>query len=215
MSIPPPTVFRHPSRCIAFQGTQRIATGTFAEVAMAIKRAEDTGQHRPILFFNAQTSEQLEADTRGSLEDVAKRYADASPTPPASGEQASPVEDDPPVEAARTRGRPKLGVVAREVTLLPRHWDWLATQPGGASVALRKLVEDARRTHASRDQARQSREAAYRFMSVMGSSLESFEEATRALFAGDRVRFDALLGDWPVDVREHASALALDSFSAS
>src|ERR1700739_3037247 len=50
----------------------------------------------------------------------------------------------PDAETARP-GRPKLGVVAREVTLLPRHWDWLATQPGGGSVALRKLVGEARR----------------------------------------------------------------------
>lgn len=198
-----------PRQCIAFHGTRRIAHGTLAEAAVAIKRAEEAGGHRPILCFDAHTSEQIEVDTRGSLQDVAQRHADAN-----AEVTASSAADTAAPEGTRTRGRPKLGVVAREVTLLPRHWDWLASQPGGASVALRKLVEDARRTHASRDAARQSREAAYRFMSVMASHLGSFEEATRALFAGDRTRFEALVGDWPVDVREHTCALALDSFSA-
>ncbi len=74
----------------------------------------------------------------------------------------------------RGRGRPKLGVVAREVTLLPRHWDWLNAQPGGASVALRKLVEQARRANGDADRARAAREAAYHFMSAMAGDLPAF-----------------------------------------
>lgn len=197
-----PTLHKH---CIAFVGMRRLASGSFADVATEIRRAADSGRHGAILMFDAHSSELLEVDTRGSVEDVAQRYAS---TPASAGLR----EELPPEEAPRTRGRPKLGVVAREVTLLPRHWDWLAAQPGGASVALRKLVEEARRAHAGRDMARQSREAAYRFMSAIASGLETFEEATRALFAGDRPRFEALLAVWPADVREHALALARDSF---
>lgn len=111
----------------------------------------------------------------------------------------------------RGRGRPKLGVVAREVTLLPRHWEWLAAQPGGASVALRKLVEEARRSQSGR--ARQAQERAYHFMNAMAGDLPGFEEATRALFAGDREGFAERIAGWPTDVREHAAWLASDGES--
>jgi hypothetical protein len=116
-------------------------------------------------------------------------------------------ETDAPAEP-RGRGRPKLGVVAREVTLLPRHWDWLGAQPGGASVALRKLVEDARRANGDRDRQRAARDAAYHFMSTMAGDLPGFEEASRALFADDRRRFAELIADWPVDIRDHIVKLA-------
>ncbi len=108
----------------------------------------------------------------------------------------------------RGRGRPRLGVVAREVTLLPRHWQWLSTQPGGASVAIRKLVEAARRANQEVDQRRQRQEAAYHFMSAMAGNLMNFEEASRALFANDRERFTELIESWPTDVRDHAAKLA-------
>ena len=112
-----------------------------------------------------------------------------------------PAHRDPERRAAPTdragAGRPKLGVVAREVTLLPRHWDWLDAQPGGASVALRKLVEEARRATGDADRARAARDAAYHFMSAMAGNLPTFEEASRALFAGDRRRLAALIAPGP------------------
>ena len=111
-------------------------------------------------------------------------------------------------EEVRGVGRPKLGVVAREVTLLPRHWDWLGSQPGGASVALRKLVEEARRTRGDADRRRAAQEAAYRFMSAAGGDLPGFEEAARALFAYDRRRFGEMVAGWPEDVRDHVVKLA-------
>jgi hypothetical protein len=104
-----------------------------------------------------------------------------------------------------------LGVVAREVTLLPRHWDWLNGQPGGASVALRKLVEEARRVNESKDRARRSHEAAYRFMSAMAGNLPGFEEATRALFANDPERLEGLIRVWPKDIRTHLVRLVQES----
>ncbi len=119
---------------------------------------------------------------------------------------------DPPVSVAvptpKQPGRPKLGVVAREVTLLPRHWDWLSTQPGGASVALRKLVEQAIRTNGEQDGLRRARQAAYRFATALAGDEPGYEEALRALFAGDHPRFLAMMEPWPPDIRDYAAALA-------
>jgi hypothetical protein len=106
----------------------------------------------------------------------------------------------------RGRGRPRLGVVAREVTLLPRHWEWLNAQPGGASVALRKLVEAGMRDRGAQERA--MREAAYRFMSALAGDMPGFEEATRALFAGDAPGMAERMAPWPADIREHALRLA-------
>jgi hypothetical protein len=154
------------------------------------------------LIFDDTTGEQVDLDLRGTVDDVLRRLSPAS-------------EGAATVDAPRGRGRPRLGVVAREVTLLPRHWDWLNGQPGGASVALRRLVEEARRTNAAKDRARRSREAAYRFLSAMAGNRPGFEEALRALFAGDAPQFDSHSASWPADVREHARMLAAPSFLAS
>ena len=98
--------------------------------------------------------------------------------------------------------------MAREVTLLPRHWEWLSAQPGGASVALRKLVEHARIAGQGSDRKRRAQESCYRFLSAMAGNEANFEEATRALFAGRRARFDEMTEPWPKDVRDHARRLA-------
>jgi hypothetical protein len=179
----------------AFEGFRRIASGDLAQVALKTKEVIDQGERGAVLIFDDATSELIEVDFRGAPEDVLKRL------PPA----ASPKPED---AEARRPGRPKLGVVAREVTLLPRHWDWLNSQPGGASVALRKLVEEARKVNAPRDRIRQAQEAAYRFISAMAGNEPGFEEATRALFAGKQGRFGELVESWPVDVRDHAKKLA-------
>jgi hypothetical protein len=104
-------------------------------------------------------------------------------------------------------------VVAREITLLPRHWDWLAAQPGGASVALRRLVEDARKVSAGEDRRRAAQEATYRFMQAMAGDAPGFEDASRALFAGDVTRFEEQVARWADDVRDHALWLATDAFA--
>ena len=114
--------------------------------------------------------------------------------------------------ARRGPGRPRLGVVAREVTLLPRHWDWLALQPGGASVAIRKLVEAARRSSGDKDRVRFAQEATYRFVSAIAGDKPHYEEAIRALFAADAARFDKLIAEWPADIRDHALVLAGRAF---
>ncbi|OZA80746.1 MAG: hypothetical protein B7X77_02015 [Caulobacter sp. 39-67-4] len=123
----------------------------------------------------------------------------------------APAED---AAAPRGRGRPRLGVVSREVTLLPRHWDWLAAQPGGASVALRKLVEAARRQGEGPERIRRSREAAYRFATAMAGDRAGFEAAMRALFAGDDAAFEARLVDWPADIAAQLRTYAAEAFGA-
>jgi uncharacterized protein len=175
----------------AFEGRRRLVTGTLAEVALAVKRA---GQAAPIIIFNDATGRSLDLDLRGSDDEIIARLPKAAP---------APVELESPASEPRGRGRPKLGVVAREVTLLPRHWEWLNARPGGASVALRKLVDEARRANGDRDRQRAARDAAYHFMSTMAGNLANFEEASRALFADDERRFTGLIADWPPDIRDH------------
>lgn len=171
--------------CTAFAGPRRLASGTVAEVALAVKAA---GADMAVLVFDDTTGRVIDLDLRGEPDEIAARYA--------------------PAEATRTRGRPKLGVVAREVTLLPRHWDWLNAQPGGASQALRRLIDEARRTDEGRTERRLAQEAAYRFMSAMAGDLPGFEEAARALFADDRAGFADHAAAWPADVSDHATNMA-------
>jgi uncharacterized protein len=187
---------------IAFEGDRCIASGDLGEVARAAKQALDRNE-TAVAVFDSSTSAPVELDLRGSLDQVLARLPDIS-SPPAAG-------DDAPT-APRGPGRPKLGVVAREITLLPRHWDWLAQQPGGASVAIRKLVEQARRGGEDKDRIRNAQEAAYRFMSVMAGNKPHYEDAIRALFAPDPVRFEKLIADWPADIRAHAAKLAERTF---
>lgn len=184
---------------IAFAGENLIAAGPLTEIAARAWDAQERDPHIDLRIFDARTSRKIELDLRGSLEDVLRRI---TPEAPAA------------LETASGPGRPKLGVVAREVTLLPRHWDWLSRQPGGASVALRKLVDEARKANETQDRIREAQEAAYRFLSSMAGDRPGFEEASRALFAGDRARFDLMTEPWPADIRDHARHLALVSFAA-
>jgi len=187
----------------AFDGHRRIASGPLATIALAVKLAMTDGAAGPVLVFDNETGRSIDIDTRGADAEIAARFAQAAAGARRAGESDGAAAHDEP----RGRGRPKLGVVAREVTLLPRHWDWLAKQPGGASVALRKLVEAARRANTGLDGRRAAHERAYHFMSAMAGDLPGFEEATRALFADDRARFSEQIAGWPADVRDHAAAL--------
>jgi hypothetical protein len=192
--------------CIAFAGTKRIASGGLPEVALRAKEVWDRDKWAQVLIFDGLTSELIEVDFRGSPEDVQRRIAEKVPATAPGSEPAAPGSDP------RRPGRPKLGVVAREVTLLPRHWEWLAGQPGGASVALRKLVEQAKRANSGGDLRRRAQESAYRFVSAMAGNEPGFEEAIRALFAGKRERFNEMVEPWPDDVRDHAKKLAATAF---
>lgn len=190
--------------CIAFEGDRQIAAGAFADVAIAVRKRMARPTHDPIQVFDYVTGKTLYPDVSGTEKDIRARYAVAAPLPEA---------EDAPAAGPRGPGRPKLGVVPREVTLLPRHWDWLNAQPGGASVALRKLVEEARKTRGQSDTLRARQEAAYRFISAIAGDWRNYEEATRALFAGDAQRFQDLIESWPRDVRDHANHLASAAFS--
>lgn len=183
---------------VAFEGEHRIAAGELHDVVQAAKQLLDTRKDAAVLMFNGRTSALVDVDFRGSVDDVLKRL----PQPEAS------TDESPAPAAPRGPGRPKLGVVAREITLLPRHWDWLAQQKGGASVAIRKLVDEARRNSGDKDRTRLAQDAAYRFMTAMAGNRPHYEEAIRALFAHDRRRFATLIADWPADIRDHAITLA-------
>lgn len=179
----------------AFEGDHLIAAGPAAQVAVAAKRAFAAG--RAVLVFDDATGRQTDFDLRGDEAEIAARYAPAPEAEP----------------APRAPGRPKLGVTAREVTLLPRHWAWLAEQPGGASVTLRKLVEAARAAGGDADRKRQAQAAADRFMGAMLGDRPGYEEAARALYAGRREDFAALVEAWPSDLRDHLWRLAEPAFA--
>jgi hypothetical protein len=175
----------------AFADLRLIGAGPLLSVMSAIKATTDAGA--TVLVFDDATAHPVELDLRGSLANAKARLTPA----PAKGP-----------------GRPKLGVTAREVTLLPRHWEWLAAQPGGASVALRKLVEAARRGD-GKAEVRAAQTTVNRFMSAMAGDLPGFEEAGRALFAGDKIGFERETNAWPEDIRHYARRLAEPAFGVS
>ena len=174
---------------VCFLGERRLAEGPLHEVLPLIRDASREAGAAP-LTFDRSTGKVVDLDLRGTLEEARGRLA------------------APPAPQKRGPGRPKLGVVAREVTLLPRHWDWLASRPGGASVALRKLVEAEMKAGEGPERARRAKEATYRFITAMAGDRPGYEEATRMLFAGDWTAFDAAVAAWPHDVRETARAMA-------
>lgn len=169
-----------------------IAAGSLADVAVESKKFLSKHPRASVLVFD-DASKQIEIDFRGTVEEVRERLK-------------------VPIAAPAGPGRPKLGVVAKEVTLLPAHWEWLASQPGGASVTLRKLVDAAKKKNSARDEIRQAQESTYRFMTVMAGDLPNYEEALRALYAKDKSKFKKLIKDWPKDIQEHATKLAQPTF---
>lgn len=188
-----------------FDGHRRIAEGALLTNALALKSALERGSPRPVLIFDDATGRTVEVDTRGTDEEVCARLAALFPSHEQPATEALALEPATP----RGRGRPRLGVVPREITLLPRHWEWLDTQPGGASVALRKLVEEARRQSSEKDQVRRALERAYQFMVTLAGDLPGFEEASRSLFANDALKLHEQLSAWPRDVSDYVMRLAL------
>jgi len=178
----------------AFHAQTRLAAGSLAAVAERCKAFLDADPGAAVLVYDDGTGRPVDIDYRGTTHDVLARLAPADPS------------------ARRGPGRPRLGVVAREVTLLPRHWEWLGSQPGGASVALRRLVEAASRENASGDRIRQAREAVDRVMLALGGNLPGYEEASRAFHRNERERFEGLIEEWPADVRDYVRMLAAPAF---
>jgi uncharacterized protein len=196
----------YPKNCTAFVGMNRLASGDVREVARKVKEATDKSKDKTILIFDDSNGETVEFDLRGKVDDVLKRL-DATMV---KFEKNSSAENEEPA-GPKGPGRPKLGVISREVTLLPRHWDWLNSQPGGASVALRKLVEEARHANAGKDKIRHSQNAAYKFMSAMAGNLPGYEDAIRALFAANQSGFKKAVASWPQDVKSYAAKLSHDA----
>jgi len=196
--------------CTAFAAQRLLLNGPLAKVALAVRRS--TGVNETVLVFDDATGRIVDLDLRGSDAEILARIAQ----PPAIYAGRYRPRSDVPSDTTGTdegqnqkpRGRPKLGVVAREVTLLPRQWEWLADQPGGASAALRRLVDDARKVANAHQQRRAAQEAAYQFMQAIAGDLPGYEEAIRALFADDRSSFENRIAAWPEDIRTYALRLA-------
>ncbi len=180
--------------CTAFDHARRVASGSYVDVAIAVKEHLRQRPDASVLIFDDGSGGQVDFDLRGTDRDIAERLRKRFPAGGGS--------------AARSVGRPKLGVVSREVTLLPSQWEWLAAQSGGASATLRRLVEEARRAGPSaKARQRAAQDRTYNFMSAMAGNLPNFEEASRALFAGDLTALERLIAGWPADIRSHIARL--------
>ncbi|MGG4345170.1 DUF2239 family protein [Paenibacillus lautus] len=189
--------------CTAFVGGESIAKGSLQHVVATVKDTLDDEEIARLLIFNDLTGKPIDIDFRGKTAEVLQRLSDLA------GHTADAEESKQP---SRRVGRPKLGVVSGEVTLLPRHWDWLKSQPGGASVTLRKLVDEARRSGKYESEVRAAQEASYHFMTAMAGDFPQHEEALRALYAGNRDRFYQLIDDWAPGIRDHIKTLAENAF---
>jgi hypothetical protein len=176
----------------AFVGETLIASGPLETMLPEVKARFDRDASSLFLIFEDQSGRQVDFDLRGSVNEVVAR---ALPAPSRTGP-----------------GRPKLGVVSREVSLLPRHWDWLEQQPNGASAALRRLVDQARKHEPGKERARLATEAAGRILSAIAGNLPGYEEASRALYAADRAHFEELILDWPRDIRAYIQRRVEDAF---
>jgi hypothetical protein len=191
--------------CTAFVGTEQFAAGSLIDVALAIKAAEGDRPDASILVFDDASGAVVDLDLRGTTAEIVVRLTERERRGATAARTQTALDAD---AEPRGRGRPKLGVVAREVTLLPRQWEWLSAQPGGASQALRRLVDEARRSDGGQTQAKAAREAAYRFLNALAGDLPGFEDAIRSLFAGEEQDFADRMNAWPPDVRRHALKLA-------
>lgn len=185
----------------AFENQRLICQGSLADVVLKIKKQIGKAEHSTALIFSDESGRVLDFNFRGSEKEVLKRL-----------EVFLPDKTTEDTSEVRSPGRPKLGVVSREVSLLPRHWEWLATQKGGASVTLRQLVEDARKKSAHLDETKQALERTYQFISVMAGNLENYEEALRALYKKEKSNFQNLIKNWPKDIKAHTLKLAKSIF---
>ena len=182
----------------AFEGHKILAQGSFAQVILKIKKHLGKEAHSSVLIFSDDTGKTMDFNFQGSEQDVQKRL--------------EVFMDQPLDKDASGPGRPKLGVVSREVSLLPRHWEWLASQPGGASATLRKLIETAKKKSEDGQSDKQVQERTYRFMSALAGDLTGYEEALRALYKKDHKVFFAQTQSWPKDIRNFAHALSQSIF---
>lgn len=183
----------------AFNNQHLLIQGPLEKVVLKVKKHIEQHPTSAILIFSDTTGKEMDFDLRGSEQDVLQRL------------EKFIGKDEPSLNTGP--GRPKLGVISREVSLLPRHWEWLSTQPGGASVTLRRLIDETRKQSSSREIIKQAQERAYKFMTTMAGNLMNYEEALRALFSKDKKLFEDHVSDWPKDIKKHTLKLASDVFS--
>lgn len=183
---------------IAFEGHDQFAEGSALEVAVKIKQRLVKNENASIILFDNKTGKQIDLDLSGTISEIKKRYAP----------KVKDSDDDSP-----RVGRPKLGVISKEVSLLPKHWEWLASQSTSASVTLRRLVEEAQKRNKDVDAVRMSQEACNRFITAMAGDLVGYEDALRALYAREEKTFKSYIHSWPKDIREQAMKYAVGVFA--
>lgn len=186
---------------LAFDAHTSLISGNLLTVAKHLKAHQESGNLTPVLIFDDDTGRQIDIDISGYDEDIIARFYEGA-------------ADDGGSEAMKPskRGRPKLGVVGREVTLLPRHWEWLDGQRGGASGTLRRLIDQARKHNSQADEVRNAQDSTNRFISAIAGDLPGFEDATRALYSGNEAAFKEQVKHWPKDVRKQALKFASGAF---
>lgn len=185
------------TECTAFFGTQKIARGNIVDVIPAVKAFFEKSGENPVLLFDNTTSAPIEIDFRGSTEEILSNISSVS-----EDSEKKPLNP----------GRPKLGVISREISLLPRHWEWLSLQQKGASATIRTLVEEAKKKTAPQDEIQKAQNSLHTFMTAIAGNMPGYEEALRALYSGEKKRFSEVISAWTKDVREHTEELAKKAF---
>jgi hypothetical protein len=191
-------------RFTAFAQDRVLATGDLEQVGRICKAAAEEGTANLIRIFDDQTGGRVDLELDGTLQEVADRIAWLQAYMAVEGQEGE--------AAPRGRGRPKLGVVSKEVTLLPRHWAWLDAQRGSASATLRRLVDEASKANQDTDKIRHAQDVTYRFLHDIAGNSAAFEETIRALYAGDRERFVIESEGLASDVRSYARVLGASAF---
>lgn len=174
----------------AFVGNTRLITDSLLNVALAIKNQQHDSA--PILIFEDQTGKQIDVNITGSESDIQQRYAE--------------------LETVKKVGRPKLGVISREITLQQKHWDWLDLQNSSASAVIRKLIDQELNNAQSESNIMMTKQTTDRFMSAMLGNMPNYEEATRALYQGNKEGFLELIQDYPNDLKEYLNLRTVNIF---
>ncbi|MDO9181477.1 MAG: DUF2239 family protein [Bacteriovorax sp.] len=182
----------------AFDGNKLLFQGPLSDIVLKIKKRLGKAENSSILIFSDSTGKTMDFNFQGNERDVQRRL------------EVYVTEEVPKDNSGP--GRPKLGVISREVSLLPRHWEWLATQSGGASSTLRTLVEEAKKKLTNGNQIKQAQERTYKFISAIAGDFEGYEEALRALYKRDENNFLIQIQGWPNDVKNHAIEMATPAF---
>lgn len=182
----------------AFEGKNLYVRGSLIEVALKVKERLGSLSNSSILIFSDSSGKTMDLNFQGSEQELVKRLS-------VFVSEETPKDLNGP-------GRPKLGVISREVSLLPRHWEWLASQSGGASATLRRLIEVEVKTTSTNPSPKLVQERTYKVMNVMAGDLRGYEEALRALYKRDEKAFLKEIAQWPSDVRDYVTELGQPAF---